>query len=123
MRITVHLDTFNEVDASAFVILWLDDELDEWSREAHSGISPPAWGRLRSAPGKTLICGPDGREPIFELEGLELHQCDGPFEGEAGIANWFAPDADHPASGHWHIQCLDDECTQPESGIFADGEA
>ena len=123
MRITVHIDTFDRVDPGAYAILWLDDALLEWSREAHANLPLPSWGRLQRRPSATLVCLPDGANPIFELEGLELHKHGGPFEGETGVAWWFARDGANPESGHWHVQCIDDQPTEAESSIFADDNA
>ncbi len=123
MRITVHLGQFDHVDPRAYAILWLDDALLEWSREAHFRLSLPSWGRLRTDAGITLVCGPDGVKPVFALEGMAFGVDGGPFEGEAGIARWYADDSAKPESGHWIVQCVDDQQTLPESSVFADDVA
>ncbi len=44
MRLTIHLDTFDRLNPMAFVILWLDKEMRQWSREGHHGLDLPRWG-------------------------------------------------------------------------------
>ncbi|MGN6230422.1 MAG: DUF3564 family protein [Trinickia sp.] len=119
MRITLHLDTF-DTDPRAYAILWLDDGLLKWSREAHGGLTLPEWGPLRAEPSGTLICEPSGTRPLFLLEGLQLGTQGGPFEGELGLVRQCTPDSSNPTSGHWHVQCLDNENVAPECGLFAD---
>ena len=35
-------------------------------------------------------------------------------------AQWYVDKTAPPASGHWHVQCIDAECKQAEHGVFAD---
>lgn len=122
MRITLHLDTF-DTDPCAYAILWLDDQSLKWSRESHAGLTLPEWGTLRTEAGSTRICGSSARQPLFTLEGLALGKQGGPFEGEDGLVHRDSPDSTSPASGHWHVQCVDTESIEPEFGIFAGDEA
>jgi hypothetical protein len=123
MRITVHLDAFDRINPCANAILWLDDASLKWSREAHVGLTLPEWGRLCVEANNTLVCGQFGDTPICALEGLELRKHGGPFEGEIGRAHWYGGDEAKGQAGHWHVQCVEEQCTKPESGIFADDEA
>jgi hypothetical protein len=122
MRLTIHLDTFDRVNPMAFAILWLDKETRQWSREGHMGLELPEWGTLHVDCGNTLVCGPHDSTPCCVLEGLDLNAPGGPFEGETGHAQWCANEGRTLMSGHWHVQCVDNECAEPENGIFAGDE-
>ncbi|NPT36855.1 DUF3564 domain-containing protein [Paraburkholderia xenovorans] len=119
MRLTVHLDTFDRVHPMAFAILWLDKDARKWSREGHLGLELPEWGTLHVDCGNTLVCGPHDTTPVCVLEGLDLNDRDGPFEGETGRAQWCAERGRTLMTGHWHVQCIDNEQVQPEHGLFA----
>ncbi|KAE8759177.1 MULTISPECIES: DUF3564 domain-containing protein [Paraburkholderia] len=119
MRLTIHLDTFDRVNPMAFAILWLDNETRQWSREGHMGLELPEWGALHVDCGNTLICGPHDSTPCCVLEGLDLNATSGPFEGETGRAQWCWDAGRSLMTGHWHVQCVDNENTEPEDGIFA----
>ncbi|MBB5444951.1 MULTISPECIES: DUF3564 domain-containing protein [unclassified Paraburkholderia] len=121
MRLTVHLDTFDRVNPMAFAILWLDKDTRQWSREGHFGLELPEWGALHMDCGNTLVCAPHSTVPVCVLEGFDLNQLDGPFEGEVGRVQWCA-ERDRMTSGHWRVQCVDAEQTEPENGVFASGE-
>ncbi len=124
MRITVHLDTFDRVNPMAFAILWLDMDARKWSREGHMGLDLPEWGTLEVDAHNTLIRGGHGTRPSCVLEGLDLDGESGPFEGETGVAQWCGGASRSAASGHWHVQCIDQETAQPEHRVFAaDDEA
>ncbi len=120
MRITVHLDTFNRINPSAYAVLWLDTAARRWSREGHAGIDLPPWGQLACEGRDTLIRGAEGARTLCVLEGLELTAREGPFEGEAGEAAWCATPADPAIAGHWCVQLVDRETPHPEHGVFAD---
>jgi len=45
MRITVHPDTVDRVDPSAYAILWLGTKSRKWSREGHGDWTCPNGGR------------------------------------------------------------------------------
>ncbi|WP_233858120.1 DUF3564 domain-containing protein [Paraburkholderia sp. HD33-4] len=122
MRLTVHLDTFDRVNPMAFAILWLDKDTRQWSREGHFGLELPEWGALHVDCGNTLVCAPHSSAPVCVLEGLDLNQVDGPFEGEVGRVQWCAERGRSLISGHWRVQCIDVEQTEPENGVFAAGE-
>ncbi|MFM0551190.1 DUF3564 domain-containing protein [Paraburkholderia sediminicola] len=122
MRLTIHLDTFDRVNPMAFAILWLDNERRQWSREGHMGLDLPEWGALQVDCGNTLVCGPHDSTPCCVLEGLDLNTSSGPFEGETGRAQWCADSGRSLITGHWHVQCVDNENTEPEDGIFAAGD-
>lgn len=117
MRITVHLSTFDHLNACAYAILWLDPERGQWSRESHFGLDLPAWGTLCNAPHATEICAQRGGSPLFLLEGLELNGDTGPFEGETGGAQWRG--GRKHSTGHWYVQCVDEDTVQPENSVFA----
>ena len=119
MRLTIHLDTFDRAHPMAFAILWLDKETRQWSREGHMGLELPAWGTLHVDCGNTLVCGPRDSTPSCVLEGLDLNAACGPFEGETGRTQWCAEEGRSLMTGHWHVQCVDNESTEPEDGIFA----
>jgi hypothetical protein len=124
MRLTVHLDTFDRAHPMAFAILWLDKETRQWSREGHFGLELPEWGTLRVDCGHTLVCGPHDSVPVCVLEGLDLNELNGPFEGETGRAQWCADWGRTLMTGHWHVQCVDNERASPEHGLFTtDDEA
>ncbi|ANB72715.1 hypothetical protein AYM40_10305 [Paraburkholderia phytofirmans OLGA172] len=119
MRLTIHLDTFDRVNPMAFAILWLDNETRQWSREGHTGLELPEWGALHVDCGNTLVCGPHDSTPCCVLEGLDLNATSGPFEGETGRAQRCSDAGRSLMAGHWHVQCVDHENTEPEDGIFA----
>jgi hypothetical protein len=122
MRITVHLDTFECADA-AYAILWLDRETCKWSREGHAVIDLPEWGTLVYSKGSTRVHGVAVDRAICELSGLDLTSSIGPFEGESGRALWYRHAHHAPIVGAWHIQCIDNTESEPENGVFADGDA
>ncbi|AJZ59104.1 hypothetical protein OI25_3479 [Paraburkholderia fungorum] len=122
MRLTVHLDTFDRVHPMAFAILWLDKDTRQWSREGHQGLDLPEWGALHVDCGNTLVCGSHDATPVCVLEGLDLNDCNGPFEGETGRAQWCAERGRILMTGHWHVQCIDNEQAEPEHGLFATGD-
>ncbi|SIT43519.1 conserved hypothetical protein [Paraburkholderia ribeironis] len=122
MRLTVQLDTFNRAHPMAFAILWLDKEKRQWSREGHFGLELPEWGSLHVDCGNTHVCEPNDRTPVYVLERLNLDCCYGLFEGVAGRAEWCAEGGHALMTGHWHVQCIDNERVQPEHGLFATGE-
>ena len=119
MRLTVHLDTFDRVHPMAFAILWLDNDTRQWSREGHHGLDLREWGVLHVDRGNTLVGGAGGSAPVCLLEGLDLNDPDGPFEGETGRAQWCAERGRDLTSGHWHVQCIDTDQIEPEDGLFA----
>lgn len=121
MRITVHLSTFDRLNPCAYAILWLDREHKQWSRESHFGLNLPVWGALETGPKTTQICAQRGSAPLFILDGLDLESGSGPFEGETGAAQWCG--GRRHAAGHWYVQCVDEETTQPENSVFADDDA
>jgi hypothetical protein len=118
MRLTVHLDTFNRVNPMAFAILWLDKDTRQWSREGHFGLDLPSWGRLHVDCGNTLVCDPQSDLSLCVLEGLDLNQPEGPFEGEIGRVQWCADRNAGLATGHWRVQCIDTDQIEPENGVF-----
>lgn len=122
MRLTVHLDTFDRVHPMAFAILWLDKEARRWSREGHFGLDLPEWGSLDTDGGNTLVCAPHSTVPVCVLEGLDIDNVEGPFEGEVGRAQWCAERGRNWSAGHWRVQCVDIEQTEPEHGMFAGEE-
>jgi hypothetical protein len=124
MRITVHLDTFDRIDPCAYAVLWLEKESRKWSREGHAGLSLPEWGIWKATPAGTSICSPRDAQPLCVLEGLGLGEHTGPFEGEAGRAQWCGAEDPQSTTGHWHVQCIDEDLAQPECSVFAgDGAA
>lgn len=120
MRVTVHLDSFNQLDPSAYAIIWIDTKAKKWSREGHAGVPLPEWGQSRPSPDGTslLACG-DQRE-VCTLEGLDLTASDGPFEGECGGVQWPPSMNAEPLDGHWHVQCVDESLPVAEDRLFAD---
>jgi hypothetical protein len=66
----------------------------------------------------TLVCGPHDATPCGVLEGFDLNAASGPFEGETGRAQWCSDAGGSLITGHWHVQCVDNENTEPEDGIF-----
>jgi hypothetical protein len=56
------------------------------------------------------------------LDGIDLNDSDGPFEGETGRAQWCAESGRDLMSGHWHVQCIDTDQIEPEHGLFAAGD-
>ncbi|WP_027213416.1 DUF3564 domain-containing protein [Burkholderia sp. WSM2232] len=122
MRLTIHLHTFDRVHPMAFAILWLDLDTRQWSREGHLGLELPEWGTLQVDCGNTLVCSPEDSAPVCVLEGLELNDCNRRFEGETGRAQWCAERARTLMTGHWHVQCIDNEQAQAEHRLFAAGD-
>ncbi|MCC8395912.1 DUF3564 domain-containing protein [Paraburkholderia sp. MMS20-SJTR3] len=123
MRLTVHLDTFDRVNPMAFAILWLDKDTLRWSREGHFGLDLPSWGVLNQDGANVLVCGHDGAAPVCVLDGFDLNNPCGPFEGETGCVHWCAERGRELLSGHWRVQCVDTETSEPEHGVFAVGAA
>jgi hypothetical protein len=120
MRVTVHLDSFDRFDPCAYAIVWIDTASGKWSREGHSGVALPAWGRCARVPeGTSLVAAEDSRG-ICTVEGLDLAASDGPFEGEDGRAQWHARERAEPLSGRWRVQCVDACERDPEESLFAD---
>lgn len=120
MRITVHLDAFDKVDPSAYAVLWCDKEARRWSREGHFGIELPEWGRLEELASHTLVQDASGFRTFCVLEGLDMADRQGPYEGERGSVRWSDALERHVATGHWHVQCVDPETPYPEHSVFAD---
>lgn len=120
MRVTVHIDTFDYPDPSVYAILWLDTQAHKWSREGHAVIELPVWGVLVPHGAHTRVAGPHGGRTLCELEGLDLSNPCGPFEGESGCALWHRGAHHAPVRGTWHVQCVDADAQLPEHGLFAD---
>ncbi|SDD15157.1 DUF3564 family protein [Paraburkholderia lycopersici] len=119
MRVTVHLDSFDRLDPSAYAIIWIDTETKKWSREGHAGVSLPEWGQCRPSPDGTGLLACEDPLAVCTLEGLDLQAGSGPFEGECGRAS-LQPDTNAEAlEGHWHVQCVDESLPNPEDGLFA----
>jgi len=123
MRITVHLDTFDRLDPTAYAIVWLDKDAGKWSREGHLGIALPPWGYFDIVDGHTRLNDATNRHAVCVLEGLGFTEDTGPFEGEEGAASWRANALAAPATGRWHVQWIDQTETEPEYGLFADDPA
>jgi hypothetical protein len=87
MRITVHLDAFDHAAPATYAILWLDKSARRWSREGHAGIDFPSWGTLLFDHGRTSVMTQDGMRSLCMLDGLDLSEPEGPFEGESGIVS------------------------------------
>ena len=120
MRVTVHLDSFDRLDPSAYAIVWIDTESQKWSREGHAGVSVPEWGRYRCTPGGTVLLAGENLRDVCLLEGLYLAAPDGPFEGEGARAQWLSSVNAEPLEGRWQVQCIDESVPHPEDGLFAD---
>jgi len=120
MRITVHLDSFDRLDPTAYAIVWLDKEAGKWSREGHAGVALPPWGRFAVRDGATRLSDATDRQTVCVLEGLYFGGEAGPFEGEEGTASWRANALAAPADGRWHVQWVDASEGVPEDGLFAD---
>ncbi len=82
MRLTVHVDSFDNVDPSAYAILWLDAGTRRWSREGHFGLDLPEWGTWTVEQDGTLIRSPHDTRSLCVLDGLDMNRPGGPFEGE-----------------------------------------
>jgi hypothetical protein len=122
MRITVHIDTFDYPDPSVYAILWLDTQAHKWSREGHAAIALPEWGMLVPHGPNTRVAGPHGGRALCDLEGLDLSNPHGPFEGESGRAQWHHHAHQAPVSGRWHVQCIDASEPPAEHSLFADDQ-
>lgn len=116
MRLTIHLSTFEDTHPCAYAIIWIDRDTLRWSRESHFGLDLPEWGIVRAHRDATMLCGPHDDAPLCELDGLDLVDETGPFEGEAGSAQLCGD----KACGHWHVQCIDENLALPENSLFAD---
>lgn len=120
MRVTVHLDSFDQLDSSAYAIIWIDTKAKKWSREGHAGVSLPEWGQCRSSPDGASLLACEDQQEVCTLEGLELGAKDGPFEGECGRVRLRSRVSAEPLEGHWRVQCVDESLPTPEEGLFAD---
>jgi len=123
MRITVHLDSFDRLDPTAYAIVWLDKSTGKWSREGHVGIALPPWGCFDVVEGDTRLNDATDRHTVCVLEGLRLRTDSGPFEGDEGTASWRANALTAPDVGRWHVQWIDATDVVPEHGLFADDPA
>lgn len=120
MRVTVHLDSFDQLDPSAYAIVWIDTEAKKWSREGHAGVSLSEWGQCAPSPGGTGLFACQDRGEVCTLEGLNLEASEGPFEGECGSVRWHQRLNAGSLEGRWHVQCVDESVPDPEDGLFAD---
>jgi hypothetical protein len=120
VRITVHLDTFDSADPSAYAILWLAPAEHKWSCEGHAGMHLPAWGMLEPADNGVRVTAPDVAHPLFVLDDFAYGSGQDPYEGASGEARWYRHAHHTPVTGHWHVQCVDTESTEPEHRLFAD---
>lgn len=123
MRITVHLDSFDHLDPTAYAIVWLDKSTGKWSREGHCAVALPPWGRFDVVEGNTRLSDATERHTVCMLEGLRFSADTAPFEGEEGAASWRANALAAPADGRWHVQWIDDTQVVAEHGLFADDPA
>lgn len=126
MRITVHLDAFDHAAPATYAILWLDKAARRWSREGHAGIDFPSWGTLLLDRGRTGVMTQDGMQSLCMLDGLDLSEPEGPFEGESGTVSCMGDGVEAPANspehGQWHVQWVDPNDPVAESSVFADDE-
>ncbi|WP_042337479.1 DUF3564 family protein [Paraburkholderia ferrariae] len=122
MRVTVHLDGFEQIAPCSYAIVWIDKESGTWSREGHAGVRLPQWGRCRSIQGAALLVSEPEGTAICQLDGLDLTSDVGPFEGEHGEARWPCT-GPVPIAGHWHVQCIDPSTAVAEDSLFADDDA
>lgn len=120
MRVTVHLDSFDQLDPSAYAIVWVDTETKKWSREGHAGVNLSEWGQCRPSPGGTTLLACEDQHEVCTLEGLDLATGEGPFEGECGGVRLNQRLNAGLLEGHWHVQCVDECVPDPEDGLFAD---
>ncbi|WP_321937859.1 DUF3564 family protein [Paraburkholderia sp. J8-2] len=120
MRVTVHLDSFDQLDPTAYAIIWIDTEERKWSREGHAGVTLPEWGQCSASPSGTSLLACEDQRDVCTLEGLDLGASDGPFEGECGAARLRAGMSAAPLDAHWRVQCIDGNVPDPEDGLFAD---
>lgn len=120
MRVTVHLDRFDQLDPSAYAIIWIDIEAKKWSREGHAGVTLPEWGQCCPSPCGTSLLTCEEQREVCTLEGLDLEASDGPFEGECGAAQWPPRVSAAPLDARWRVQCIDESMPDPEDGLFAD---
>lgn len=123
MRVTVHLDSFDRINPSAYAIVWFDKAAGKWSREGHAGITLPEWGHFDCANGSTQMSVASDAPPLCVLEGLDFGAVSGPFEGEEGRTDWLADARSAHAEGRWHVQWIDETTADPEYGLFADDNA
>jgi hypothetical protein len=65
-----------------------------------------------------MRCRPHDTSARCVLERLDLNGPGGPFEGETGRGNAGRASV----TGLWHVQCIDQETTLPEHGVFAADE-
>jgi|SRR6516225_7231497 hypothetical protein len=120
MRVTVHLDSFDHLDPSAYAIIWVDTGTKKWSREGHAGVSLSEWGQCCPSPGGTTLQACEDQREVCTLEGLDLATTEGPFEGECGDVRWSQRLNAGRLEGRWHVQCVDESVPDPEDGLFAD---
>jgi len=120
MRVTVHLDSFDQLDPSAYAIIWIDTATKKWSREGHAGVSLPEWGQCRPSPRGTSLLAPENQHEFCALEGLDLGASGGPFEGEGGGVQWHQRLDAEPTQARWSVQCVDESLAVPEDGLFPD---
>jgi hypothetical protein len=121
MRITVHLDTFDRVCPCGYAILEINKQSHRWTCENQLALTLPKEGSLVATSTGTLLCRAD-RTHICLLEGLDAFADNGPFEGETGVAMWYANRGIQPAAGHWHVE-LAEYCEEQWLGSSSPSES
>ena len=84
-----------------------------WDSNCPNGAPCTSIAATRSSAGRTIQ-----RRAAYS-KGSILNATFGPFEGETGRAQWCSDAGKSLMTGHWHVQCVDNENTEPEDGIFA----
>jgi hypothetical protein len=120
MRVTLHLDSFDRLDPSAYAIIWIDTATKKWSREGHAGVSVPEWGQCHPSVHGTSLLALENQNEVCTLEGLDLGASDGPFEGESGAVLWRQHLDAEPTQARWSVQCVDESTAVPEDTLFPD---
>lgn len=121
MRLTILINGPDPTVNHDYAVLWLDTEEHRWSREAHSGVDLPEWGKLEAYGTKTVLAGSASTEPLCVLHDLWIRQ-----HGELSGADGMATLAQLPQSKtiwHWRLQAVDRTQVRAESALFAGDES
>ncbi|WP_338927078.1 DUF3564 family protein (plasmid) [Mycetohabitans endofungorum] len=108
MRLTILVNGSDPQARDDLAVLWPDIDERVWSRESHSGIDLPSWGRLRDEDDTMLLCGPEENAPLCTLHGSRFGR--GVRAAiEHGAAAWVSTRSGEPVDDRWRLQAVNHE--------------
>jgi Protein of unknown function (DUF3564) len=117
MRLTVLVNGGDPQARDEYAVLWLDVDERIWSRESHSGIELPSWGKLQTDEDSVLLCGPEENAPLCTLHGMSFGR-GARAAIQQGAAAWVSTRTGAPSTGHWHMQAVDRQVEPAEHSEF-----